>query len=379
MKTFLKCLLGLLIGICAGLLVAAVMIVVFKGGSFREFFDAFFSVGWIEMGGAIVVALGSFIVSQTVLILVHEGGHLVGGLLTGYKFVSFRVFSFTFVREDGRLCVKRFRVQGTGGQCLLAPPGRPLEEIPLVLYVSGGVLANIIVLLAVLPLVRLDMSPFLHEALWVFIFTDLLFIILNGIPMRVGGICNDAMDLIELRKYPLSKLGMLNQLKANKLIQEGVRPRDLPAELTEYRGEIDYTKALQVSLPLMQCGRVLDEEDYAGALAGYEDLYGRKDVIMPLYVREIACELVYLYLLAGREEDALALLDKPLRDYIETQRGVASSKERLFCAMTCFLDKDREKALEIYRNLDARKDSYLLRGEVEGDLALMRDFLFREA
>ena len=99
---------------------------------------------------------------------------------------------------------------------------------------------------------------------------------------------------------------------------------------------------------------------------------------MPLYVREIACELVYLYLIGGRKEDARTLLDKPLNDYIESQRGVASSKERLSCAIAYFLEEDRDKAMEIFTDLDARKAKYLLQGEVKSDLALMRAFLFRQ-
>ncbi len=379
MKTFLKCLLGLVIGVGAGFLVAAFIIVLFKGGSFREFFDAFRSVKVLEMLGAIVVAIVSFLIAQAVLIIVHEAGHLVGGLLSGYRFVSFRIFSYTFVKENGHLRVKKFKVQGTGGQCLLEPPLRPLDEIPVKLYIAGGVLANILVLLAVLPLAWLRMPPYLHEALWVFIFTDLFLIILNGIPMRIGGICNDAMDFIELHKYPLSKLGVLNQLRANRLIQEGVRPKDLPPDLYEVPGQIDYSKALQVSLPLMKYGCLLDQGDAVAALEGYQDIYSHKDVIMPLYVREICCELVYLYLLAGRDEDARTLLDKPLKDYIESQRGVASSKERLTCAIVYFLEKDRDRAVEIYNRLEASADGYLLRGEVRSDLALMRTFLFAEA
>ena len=90
-------------------------------------------------------------------VLLHEGGHLVCGLATGYRFVSFRIFNLTFIRKDGKLCIKRFSLAGTGGQCLLTPPERPLEDIPTTLYNLGGVLANLLTaILAFLPLLTVD-------------------------------------------------------------------------------------------------------------------------------------------------------------------------------------------------------------------------------
>ena len=115
--------------------------------------------------------------------------------------------------------------------------------------------------------------------------------------------------------------------------------------------------------------------DYPGALEAYEKLYARKDEIISLYVREIACEMVFLYLLTDRPDKARALLDKDLRAYIDTYRRVMSSKERILCAIALYLDGDPAKAREIYENLRGRRTSYLLQGEVASDLALMERML----
>ena len=39
--------------------------------------------------------------------IVHEAGHLVFGLMTGYKFCSFRIASFMWLKENGKLKMKR--------------------------------------------------------------------------------------------------------------------------------------------------------------------------------------------------------------------------------------------------------------------------------
>ena len=44
--------------------------------------------------------------------IIHEAGHLVFGLMTGYKFCSFRVASFMWLKENGKLKFKRLMVAG---------------------------------------------------------------------------------------------------------------------------------------------------------------------------------------------------------------------------------------------------------------------------
>ncbi len=72
-------------------------------------------------------------------IIIHESGHLVTGLRSGYEFISFRIGSMTWVKENGKLSQKKFNIAGTGGQCLMMPPesDKP-ENVPFVLYFLGG-------------------------------------------------------------------------------------------------------------------------------------------------------------------------------------------------------------------------------------------------
>ena len=72
---------------------------------------------------------------------IHEAGHLVFGLATGYKFLSYRIGSFTFIKEEGRIKVKRYVLPGTGGQCLMSPPPYS-SSMPYVLYNAGGAIFN---------------------------------------------------------------------------------------------------------------------------------------------------------------------------------------------------------------------------------------------
>ena len=39
-------------------------------------------------------------------LIIHELGHLIFGLLSGYKFSSFRIFNFMLIKEDGKFKIK---------------------------------------------------------------------------------------------------------------------------------------------------------------------------------------------------------------------------------------------------------------------------------
>ena len=62
--------------------------------------------------------LGAFLLQ----LILHEAGHLLFGLATGYRFASFRVGNLIWIKTDGGLRRGTYRLAGTAGQCLLFPP-----------------------------------------------------------------------------------------------------------------------------------------------------------------------------------------------------------------------------------------------------------------
>ncbi|MFI3201896.1 MAG: hypothetical protein R3Y54_10315 [Eubacteriales bacterium] len=62
------------------------------------------------------------LIAGYIQIIIHEAGHLIFGFISGYRFISFRIGNFMWMQENGKLRVKRLKIVGTGGQCLMAPP-----------------------------------------------------------------------------------------------------------------------------------------------------------------------------------------------------------------------------------------------------------------
>lgn len=372
LRTILKTIGALIVGMTVGLLIAAIGIVMFTDLTVTDFLNKLVSINFTEIVTSAIVGVAAFIFSIGILIPIHEAGHLVCGLLSGYKFVSFRIFNYTIIKIDGKLRIKKFAVAGTGGQCLLVPPDRSLEKIPTVLYNLGGILANIAIFLIILPLMWMNLNPFISEFALIFLLTDAIIILMNGIPMQLAGIGNDGHNLIEILRNHASKRALVVQLRSNAMIQNGIRPKDMPESWFFVPEKVNYKNALEVSIPIMAASRLIDEMRFTEALEAFEKLYMQRNEIMPLYVKEIACELAYLRLMTGQPREAETLLDDELRKYIESYRNVMSSKERLLFAIALYLDNDRDKAIEIFQKLNAHRSEYLLQGEVNSDIALIQ-------
>lgn len=379
MKNTLKLIGYLIAGVLIGAVGTSVGFHLASGKSFDSFWESFTEVNGSLIVGGVISSIALLILSFFLQVILHEGGHLICGLATGYKFISFRIFHFTFIRQNGKLRVKCFSVAGTGGQCLLNPPDKPLQDIPCVLYNLGGALANLLTAaVALTMLLTIDEMPhLLHLFLFMICFFGFFLALMNGIPMKIGGIGNDADNIRLLLKDMKSKKAMISQLRVNALLQEGVRPKDMPEEWFEQE-EADYKDALQATVRLMIASRLLDMEEWETAHKELEEVYAHKDELIGLLTKETECELLFTALVTGRTEQAEELYSKELETYIQQYKQVMSSKQRQLCALALYREKDTAKAKEIYDTVCRRREKYLMQGEVCSDIALMKSMLSKK-
>ena len=160
-------------------------------------------------------------------------------------------------------------------------------------------------------------------------------------------------------------------LRVNALVQQGVRPKDMPAEWFSIDGSLDYKNPFQLYLYIANASRLLDFEKWEEAHGMFEEAYRHRADIIGLYVNEIACELLFTSLVTERTELAAELYTEDLKKYIQQFRGVMSSKERVLCAIAKFMEHDEAKARSICESVRDRRRKFLMQGEIESDLALM--------
>lgn len=241
----------------------------------------------------VVVALALYLVSVLLHTIIHEGGHLVFGLLSGYEFLSFRVMSFTIVKKDGKLAVKKLNIPGTAGQCLMYPPQwKEGEKFPYLAYNLGGGLFNIIFSLLAVPLF------FTGSALWAwvagfFIFTGVTFAVTNLIPMTVG-VPNDGKNVKDCRKSLMAQKAFYLQLKMNADMSDGARLKDLPLEMLQIeRKEESEKSGLVVALRMYEIYWYMENGMDEEAKALLAEMEAKKSEMALLFVN--AFELIRLY------------------------------------------------------------------------------------
>lgn len=380
MKQIFKFILSLLIGIFVGFGGALIGILLFTDITLNEYFAKFANIELLEILGIAIGSMLCFVTTFFLQIILHEGGHLIAGIASGYRFVSFRILSFVIIRQKEKLCIKRFDIAGTGGQCLLLPPDLPIEQIPTRLYNLGGVLANLsTALLSLILFFTLQEQPFLLDMfLLLNSIIGLIMAVTNGLPLTIGGINNDGKNMLFLHKDLKSKQALINQLRINAMIQEGYTPQEMPAEWFETEGETDYKNTLQIAIRAMAASLPMERYEWEEAYQAHEEIMRHEKEIIALYKQEITCELVFLALVTGRIQRADELYTDKLQKYVGQFKKVMSSKQRLLFAIALFKDKNPQQASFIYNEVASTQDKYLMQGEVKMDLALMKALLDKE-
>lgn len=319
-----------------------------------------------------VILLVACYVSYLVQIIIHEAGHLICGLMSGYQFVSFRIGSFTLIREAGKFKMKKYMIQGTAGQCLLMPPEKKVEEVPYRLYHLGGILANT---LATLPLIVIYGSIQLPKAVSVILIIGIsigiICIMANGIPMKISGIANDGYNLMSLRRDKIARTSIYQSLRINGLQNEGMRLKEMPKEWFTLPKEADLNNPLNECIKIFEGNRYMDALDFNGARQVYEEILEKSDAILPLYKIEVQSELALIEILGeNRKEKVEVLLTKEVKKYMRAIKKMIDKKP-LEYAYALYVKKDEEEAQKVWENTMQLMHTYPSKGVIKSILELL--------
>ena len=376
MKALLKLIGYMLIGICIAILCIGPIIALIEGESISAVYQKIISnLSLKEIAGIawlLLAALIAFILN----IVLHEGGHLVAGLLTGYRFVSFRFLNFTLINRDGHLRWRNYELAGTGGQCLLAPPDKPIEQIDTRWYNAGGVLANILIAAVSLLLFWVcDLPTWLNEFLLILGIISILTALTNGIPMKMGGVANDGLNLFQLEKDATSKQCFCNILDVNARSQKGESYKDMPERLFAPLQPIDWKNSMHVAAVLLSATRMLAFHQWEDAYQLLTEALNHKDDYMKLYQWEVENLMTQVCIMTGRDDEARQHYAKEIATYVSQHASTQSDKQLTTMAVALALDNDRPKAESLLHKLESDRDKFIHQSDVAMSLDLMHYLL----
>ena len=313
-------------------------------------------------GGKILAILGALVSMCAVLILqiiIHEAGHLVFGLLTGYRFISFRVYSFMWMKDNDRIRFKRMSIAGTGGQCLMAPPDLKDGKMPVQLYNYGGAIMNLIASavsggLSLLCPAGSLFRPFLLMML----VTGIAYALMNGLPLRMSLANNDGRNAWDLARSPEAVRAFWTTMKMNELSARGVCLRDMPEEWFAVPDEEGMKNGITSSLGAVACSRLMEQGRFEEADALMERLLSHPNGIPGVLRKMLVCDRIYVELIRGNRPEALeALRTKDQLKFMKSMKKYPSVLRTEY-AYALLAEKDPEKAQTVMEAFEKAARTY---------------------
>ncbi|MCL2081828.1 MAG: M50 family metallopeptidase [Oscillospiraceae bacterium] len=295
---------------------------------------------------ALLPVLASLFIGFMLHIILHEAGHLIAGLLSGYKFTSFRVGSIMISRQDGKLTWGRFSIAGAGGQCLMSPPQPTNNTYPFALYYLGGGLMNFIasgIFIAVFLLTK-DTFQYSGDIFITLAVVGVFLGLMNILPLKIGGIVTDGHNVIFLTKSERTRQANWLLLTANARISSGERAKNLPEEWFVFPENYDFNDTLSANIATMGLARLIDCHKFDEAKIFAQTILNKGDKLIELLKNETRCELLFLEIIGEKRPDEIERLFTPeLKKYIAASK-THPSKHRLMYAYEKLVSQNNEKA-----------------------------------
>lgn len=318
------------------------------------------------------------IVAIILHLILHEAGHLIMGLLTGYQFLSFRVFKLTLVKTDKGLRWKRYHIAGTGGQCIMTlPTDQEVRTAPWFWYNAGGVLMNLLLVALSVVILRLFHLGIVGTSFFIMMaFMGLCIALINGIPMMIGGMSNDGLNIWTLWRHPDERRSFVRMLQTVGLLSSGKRMSELPEEWFEDIPVTENASYQEINNRLFYMSLLEDKMQLDEARQIAEEIMALGKKLPQLFRMEVAGERVMLELMTTKRPEVIdELWDKQLSRYTEMNSKYSPIKCAVLYTVELLHNQDSAKADTYKQQLEEHKYDYTMPGEARTAIALVNTVL----
>lgn len=329
---------------------------------------------WLE-GNVYVLMLCQLVILYLCVflhIIIHEAGHMIFGLLTGYGFLSFRIINLIWIKDNEKIKLKKYYLAGTSGQCLMSPPDMKDGKMPFVLYNLGGSIANFVSTIIFAGLfVFCKNIPMVSSLLICMITTGVILGLTNIIPLKLGMVNNDGHNTIVLMKSKRALAAFWIQLKIAEETARGVRIKDMPKEWFYLPDDSDMDNSFFAAEAVFYENYLMDKHEFDKVKDIADKLLNMESGMVGVYRNLIICDRIYCELISGGNRNIIdSLYSKALIKFMKQMKKFPSVLRTNY-SIALLYNSDNSEAEQIKEQFRKSSNTYPYISDIESEQELI--------
>ena len=254
----------------------------------------------------------------------------------------------------------------------MTPPDMVDGKIPYVLYNLGGIAVNIVLgVISLVVALQLEQNSLWRMLLMINTAVGIGFALVNGLPIKLGGVNNDGHNAMSLGKDPDALRAFWVQMKINQQTAAGQRLKDLPAEWFAVPEDEKLENPMLASLAVFATNRYMDEKNFEAGAALMEKLLGSENGMIGVHRNLMICDAAYCELIGqNRPEKLTNFLSKEQKQFMKAMKNFPTvlRTEYVYAILG---ENDAEKAEKIRIQFEKVAKKYPYPGYDQSERELM--------
>lgn len=279
------------------------------------------------------------LISIPLHVLLHEVGHLIAGLLSGYDFIMFRLFNQLWIKTETGLSKRKQYIPGVLGQALMVPPeSSKKEKPPFLFYHLGGLIFNGLTAIFFILFGRGILDPFTRYFFYLSAIVALFLLLTNALPFKG----TDGYNIIRYLKGEEQEKEITTLLYIYRDMVKGLPFQDLQkrVDLKELNDFDDPNTATFYSL---HAAADFESYHFEKARTLYKILWDKMDQLFEGHQMDVAANYLFALLLTDPSHRDVDIIRQSTLYKSYTKIKQADSF-RVLATETMYLEKDYPKA-----------------------------------
>jgi len=317
-----------------------------------EFIDFFFRLS--------ILILGTYLISF-ISIIWHELGHLVFGIKSKLKFVSFSVLNLIIKKEDNKFKISKSpTISGVGGYCNMSfEESKEYSKKSIVSYFLGGITFNWIFVIIFSILLTLSNNAYLAIIALLFISTNVYLALYNSVPVtQMSGLITDMLHVINCYKdsdyvVELSKID-----KIQNLVSNGCELKDIDEKL--FYMPKDFSTSSKITMAQLYIDYIADKGQYYDAIEHIKTiLKNTENKLAKANINLFKINLIY-YAFKGNCDTKIIseYWNKDIRNYLDAMGGFEPQFIGINYMYSSLIEKDKKKAQSYLNKFEQIKKNH---------------------